>query len=253
MFKKSLRNSLELEYDGDPLLPDFVVETVDRDSYPDIEIATDKIPGRHGEVFKKRRLGSRDIKFTIRAIEEGPWLYESARQALRETERRLRTYFNKNEPKKLILSDQPGLYDLAILSDMESELVNWSILFTVTMTVPEGFSRELTPIVIALKPGDNHYYYLGDLRTPFSIEATTTAENIVVDNLASDDRFIANGATIGASVEIDFDKETYTESGRLAMTKVPAMADFPWLVPGENLIKISGLENIIFSYEGRWL
>lgn len=249
----NLRDVFSLTFAGRPLPTSFVVEEVVRDFVADIENYTDTRPGRSGHFFRRRNLGMKRVEVKIRIIENGEYLRRDNRAKIRERVDYLRSFFVKERPEKLYITDYPRRYDLAILDSASPiEYVGSSALITLSFLCPSGVSYANAESLVELVPGRN-VYNPGNEETPFVLTGKASATTIELESETTGEIFRISGAIPGKEIEIDTDKETYKEGGLYRMTKVLSESDAPFLLSGDNAIKVSGVEGPVVHFRGRYL
>lgn len=253
MSRTSSIERLKMEFDEAPLLPDFVVESVARPAMAEITNHTEALPGRDGTRLRRHQLGSRTIEVTLRQVKTNVAKLSDARAYLREMLFDTRRFFNRNETRKLYLSDQPTRYDNVILDGLDVELKGNTMRVSVTFLCPEGFSRDLRETEREMKDASTHLAYHADLEAPIRVEGIATAGTVVFSDFSTGDRVTVSGVRVGAAIVIDSETETVTEDGRLVMTKVSPDSDFVWIRRVDNELTCSGLRDVRLFYQGRWL
>lgn len=248
----NLRDVFSLTFAGRPLPTGFVVEEVGRDFVADIENFTDTRPGRSGHFFRRRNLGMKRVEVKIRIIEDGEYLRRDNRAKIRERMDYLRSFFVKERPEKLYITDYPRRYDLAILDSSAIEYAGSSALITLSFLCPSGVSYANAESLVELVPGRN-VFNPGNVETPFTLTGKASASAVEVESETTGEIFRISGATPGKEIEINTDQETYKEGGLYRMTKVLPESDAPFLLPGDNAIKVSGVEAPVVHFRGRYL
>lgn len=248
----NLRDVFSLSFAGRPLPTGFVVEEVGRDFVADIENYTDTRPGRSGHFFRRRNLGMKRVEVKIRIIEDGEYLRRDNRKKIRERVDYLRSFFVKERPEKLYITDYPRRYDLAILDSSSIEYAGSSALITLSFLCPSGVSYANAESLVELVPGRN-IYNPGNVEAPFTLTGKAAASTIEVESETTGEIFRISGAIPGKEIVIDTDQETYKEGGLYRMTKVLPESDAPFLLPGDNAIKVSGIEAPVVHFRGRYL
>lgn len=249
----NLRDIFSLTFAGRPLPTGFVLEDVIRDFVGDIENYTSIRPGRSGHFFRRRKLGMKRVVVKIRIIEDGEYLRRDNRQKIRERVDYLRSFFVKKRPEKLYITDYPRQYDLAILDSSAIEYGGGnSALITLSFLCPSGVSYANAESVVELVPGRN-VYNPGNEETPFVLTGKASSPAIEVESETTGEIFQISRAIVGKEIEIDTDQETYKEGGLYRMIKVLPESDAPFLLPGDNAIRVSGVAEPVVHFRGWYL
>ena len=230
---------LEVTFNGTTLAPPVYVEDVRRAILPRIVHNTAQIPGRIGAYFGGRTVDERIIEIDLRLITP-PGETEWARLS------NLAAVLFTDEPKRLEISDRPGVYELAMVDGSPSwDVFAYTGSATLTFHNYDGVYHA-SDVTIGTTNS-------GTVQTPFIMRGTSTAEAITVLSDRTGELLSFNGVPIGATVEIDTGAETITVNGVLGMQYDLAISDYPWLQPGANTMTVSGLSDVTYEHRARFL
>lgn len=145
----NLPNNLFI-FDGIDLSNLVVVESVERTMNPQIEVNSFAVPGSDGSIFDSRMYRNKVVRVLVRFVEKD---FKTAQESKDAVARAL----SKIVPGKLILQDEEGYHNVALLTS-ESELVRTEDTLSTTLefTCYKPFLYKNTPTRIMMEE-DNGY------------------------------------------------------------------------------------------------
>lgn len=116
---------MEISFNGFTLSQLFGITDVRITTLPSVEVTSKKVPSRHGTIFQGATIGEREIEIDIYLIQE--YMYQFDEEGVPKSSvfnnylRSIVYYLQTNEPKKLIISDEPDRYYWAICTEFNVE------------------------------------------------------------------------------------------------------------------------------------
>lgn len=224
----------QMEFNGIDFSEYLIVEEVRRPFLPSSDFLTEQVMNKRGSLFFKRENTEEVIEADIRLI-------RNSRQSIQELKRFLQRSLYTDKPAKLILRDNPTVFNLAILGKTELEVFLRTGFTTLEFICHDPTNYSLYEQTYALKQGDNTIYYNGTYPAGFvarisgasgtdlDIRSITTGDYIrITGNPVASDKYL-----------IDTKKEFVTKNNVSDMKNIFFESDFFYLLPGENKIRLS--------------
>lgn len=239
-------------------VPEVILKRVDRQLLGDRRDIFELVPGRAGSWLFDEQPGDRLIKLELALVGETSSypVPIDALEARRAACRALAEWADHVRPVKLELDDEPDRYWLSILSSVPTP-DEWLIRATVDLefrSSPFAFANDISTEALVLASGVTQSFDIDDLVNAYPIiELTATSTMGAGFTLDVNGLELEYGAAFASGSKLSISSLSYTvETGAIADTElegtfVPAhlsMAlvdgDFPILVPGTNVITLTG-------------
>jgi len=234
----------QLTFDGHVLSDSFTIERHATRSLSMWETNLVDVPGRDGSMFGGTRHAPVSLSFDLYAI-------GGTRDERQQAMRALAGWLAVDEPKRLALGDECGLWRMAIPNDESTQEAYLNADYaSVTFVCPDPWLY-----------GEEHEWALGSSTTllvggsceaPIDITVTgARAGTLTVTNTTTGQSLSVSGVPAGAAVSIKSSECVVTVNGT---TKV-LTASSRWLhaQPGENVITVTnGGTSVVASVTDRW-
>lgn len=223
----------------------FIVNDIRRHILPPQDLTLKRIPGRRGARFIKKRHGVGTIEVDITVIDHDATDY-------RTRIRHIASLLDTEKPEKLIFTDEPDKFYMAILdgdTDLDEIMMIGEGTLKFTCPDPIAYGKLIkTPIISSGKLYNNGTYPSSGIIT-IKITRDVTNLKVTLQN-TGEFIFIEDSLKTGDIVEINLEDEYVKKNGNLI--KVHLESDFFDLPIGEfNLTTSSGTMEI--EFRERWL
>lgn len=213
---------------------------------------------KHGSFFYSKTSGNLPIELDVMILGKD-------RSEVRDNIRDFAEFINADEPKRLIVHDEPDKYVLAIVSG-DTALENFYRLGkgTITMIAPDPFYYAVNDDVVTFSDTNTHTFTRKgntDSYPIIEIKGTSTSGGFTVSH-GNTSMTYTGKLSAGESLFIDSNLMTayVLEVGGTKRSAVPFLnnLDFPVLNKGSNSIKVSAkdgavLEKYTVSCNSRWM
>lgn len=245
MQRKRERNQHDrIRFNGHDL-SELVYCKVERPILPPVEASFEEIGGRHGEVFKRARMGGYDLPVTM-------WLRTESRREVAEARHRLASMLWTDEPAPLFLPDDPTRYLMAIVSGSTDlgEITDDCPQATVTFHIGD-------PVYYGAKRRQNAragelFLNAGGTR-PAHLEVTAVpaaGSSWRLTNVDTGEFVEVRGAlTSSSTIRIDMARERATVNQATAAVTIDS--DF-FAISGRTHLRLSG-GTALLEWRERWL
>ena len=226
----------------------FKVEEIRRTLMPTRDIQAIKKPNALGSIFGKVDMGASNIEVDIRA-------YANTKILTRAKIREIAEKLNTSEPQRLILRDEPQIFNLAILSgdtELERLLTSEATTLTFYCADPLGYSLDTKTVPVGETVIVRN---LGSYSIPgiFNLTVDAPTSSVQVRQVATGDKIhIQHAFVAGDIVVIDLEEESVRKNGSLIMEDVHFISDFFHIPTQSSTYAITGATGT-FTFREGWL
>ena len=231
-------------------LSDLVMCRMERPIMPPVEVKSEQVGARHGELFRSARLRSYTVPVKV-------WLRSEDRRRVADIRHALAAMLWTEEPAPLYLPDDPCRYHLAIVSDatdlgaITDELPSTTIDFMVCDPVAFGSKREQ-----ALASGTSVEVKAGGTWKSWPVVTITpsSTSSVKLLNVTTGEAVEITSATYGGSIPskqivLDFEGQRATVNGA---TCGVTLASRYFALDGTQTVKLTGGTGTM-EWRERWL
>lgn len=233
-------------FDGINLKNYFKILDIRRNILPPHTILKHSIPGRAGSIVSGSKLEEGSIEVDIE-------LKGKSKPHLRTIINELAPILSSGKPKKLIFTDEPDKYYLAVLEGGTPlrEFYTYG-LATLIFLVPDPV-RYGKKVTIPIEEGDLTFYNLGTYKTKGLLTMKLINNKVRVSNKNTGEFIeLSSYYNKGNVVTIDFKNEYIMMNGYSVMDDLILESDFFHFSVGPNTISVVGGPGEI-AFRERWL
>ena len=233
-----------------------LVRDIRRDILPSVRHRTMSLGG-HGVHYFGRWYNERTIEVEVVLVGDTP-------AALRESVRRVAAWLNSEIPRRLIFTDEPDKYYMAIVTEqtmLEQTITDGNV--TLRFLCPDPFAYAVTPDIVTLTASPLSHSQRGTAPADplLRLQGTcTTAQQI---SIAIEAQVVTYRGVLAANdwLEIDCAEKTITRVEGAVRTNALAFISkpiFPQLAGGDNVISVAVADGATWSRleihcRNRWL
>lgn len=227
-------------------LSEYVAYKVNRPVMAPIEVSTETIPGRHGELFRSARLQGYDLSVDV-------WLMADNRLEVADVRHRLAAALWTDEPAPLYLPDDPTRYVLAIVTgetDLGQITDKTAGTITFRVTDPICYGNHNSRVLYDGSSASVDAGGTWETYPTVTFKPTMKTSHVSVLNADTGDKVAVNGTfTVGDEVFIDMATEHVTHNGATISPTVDS--DF-FTIKGVTKIVTSG-SGATMEWDEAWL
>ena len=240
---------LTVDFDGHRLSDLFTVSQVVRPLMGPPTPETVQVPGMDGRMWRGTRRDQSEVEMTLVAFGED---YGRVMDSMRK----LAGWLAVDEPKRLALGDEGGLWRLAVPSgDFDVEMISpTSAKVDLTFMVPEGCMHgpRTSNTVYFSSGGVGRINIDGTLPTPVVMKGTGNGGSAVtITDETTGEHFTVRMPTgVMQGLVVDAETRTCTVGGSASMITLDS--SWPIFAPGLHEIRATNMYFATFEYESRW-